>query len=428
MNNEIKKLQIDKIDINPDLVKKNINKYLKKYKTRFSSSNDFFDNSLTKEKISFEIHNTNEQVCNTIRRVMLESIPVYSLTFDIEDYLTDDKFALYDKIQKQINGIPINQELAKQLFEDEDYSITLNVKNTTSDKIDVLSNDIIVKHKNKTLKTVELIPENIIIIGDSCFMLCPETRSFIGQYYLAYKYASLILFEENRPGNVSYEKMLIRNRVEYSVKQLLEELGYYKDADKMHIFTYKKFGLGLGSGNFVAVKIKIVKGYGKNDSNSFSAFNGYEYKIIKEESKQNEFVSKPINCKMSFTTYGNIKPKTLMNICFDIIINKFTNYHEKIKKIKSENELPLFMDNIDLELEFNICKLTLKDSTWTYCAIISRYCYIVDSNISYVTYNIKHPNDNYGYVKLKHPNYLKLLNEVLSKIIEDFINIKKNFQ
>lgn len=111
----------------------------------------------SKLTVSFELIQTNTDLANAIRRCLISEIEVLSFDFDeYKDLDVTDMFILSDFIKKQMDLLPINQEI--ELL---DYSISLFKENKTDGIIDVLSDNITVLYKNK--KVTDLVSKNIIL-------------------------------------------------------------------------------------------------------------------------------------------------------------------------------------------------------------------------------------------------------------------------
>jgi hypothetical protein len=100
----------------------------------------------SKFKVSFELHDTNTDLANAIRRCILNEIEIYSMTFNEENMNISDPYILSDFIKKQIELIPILQDPD---IDYDDLKIDINVKNNTNQLINITSKDINVYHKDK---------------------------------------------------------------------------------------------------------------------------------------------------------------------------------------------------------------------------------------------------------------------------------------
>jgi len=426
---DIKDIEIVKFEPkNIHMPQKLIDDYIKLYKPDdFKTANDVLP-EYNEETIKFKIINCCTEMANAIRRTILEDVEVYSLTFDIEDFESNDIYLLYDKIKDRIEGIPIDQYKAKELYTD-GYNITLNVTNRNMENIDVLSNNIVVKDsKNANVPTTELIPKNIVLVDDTCFILSPETRTFIGKYYLPYKFASYMLMLKIIDSGISLEKLIMRDRLFVETRPLLENLGITKNEDKTHLFTYRGYNLGLHSQKNITIRnIKIEKGSGKKNANLYSSTSGYTYRFLESNKEYNNFVDIYKTCEMSYTTYGNIKSKDIIIMCFDILLKNINDYILVLSEIKSKDDIPVYKDILSIEKESNIYKIILNKNVWTYCMLIAKYCYLADKSLELVTCDIKHPNERSSYILLKHSEPIKLLLLALNNIKTDLMNMKAKF-
>ena len=116
-------------------------------------------------KLDFEVNDSYSGFANAIRRTLIEEIPVYCMDFEIQDFNTEDKFLLYDFVLKQINLIPINQDINNI----DKIKISLFKINKTNKEIKIKSGDIEVKSNQK------LINDNNIVL----FKLKPGKKIYI---------------------------------------------------------------------------------------------------------------------------------------------------------------------------------------------------------------------------------------------------------
>lgn len=121
-----------------------------------------------KQKLSFELHDTNVDLANTLRRFMIDEIPIQSMDVDMESIKTDDKFILSDYFKKNIELIPINQEI--------DYTkikISLSVINKLDTLMAIHASDLDITDLNgKKLKNSVYFRDTIIIyhLRPMCFV------------------------------------------------------------------------------------------------------------------------------------------------------------------------------------------------------------------------------------------------------------------
>jgi DNA-directed RNA polymerase subunit L len=181
--------------------------------------------------------------------------------------------------------------------------------------------------------------------------------------------------------------------------------------------------------------IKITKGVAKDDAGKFLLLSNIVYKILDSKplektkfkrSGESSLNSNPNKFLFKITNHRNIKPKKILNICFDDIINRLDLIRTDIKNIK-ESDINYISDLTKLETVGNFKLLYLIKEYWTIANIISRYCYLQDKDIDFVCSSIIHPTTEISIIKIKHKNYLKVLTNSIDNIIKDIKTIKAHF-
>lgn len=112
-----------------------------------------------RDKVSFDLENTNSSFANAIRRTLIEELPVRALDFSSDSLRTDDAFIRYDHLRKNINLLPIDQTF------DERVKISLDLTNTYDENIYIYARDITVRQSKNIIDIKKLIPDSCIIIG-----------------------------------------------------------------------------------------------------------------------------------------------------------------------------------------------------------------------------------------------------------------------
>lgn len=312
-----------------------------------------------KDKITvyFELKETNADMANAIRRCLINELEILSLSFnEYDDMDTTDAYILSDFIKKNIELLPINQELEEK-YDIKELTLELELENKTDEIIDITSSDFTAYYKDKKIDITEIVNENIVI-------------------------------SRLHPG----DNILIKN-------------------------------------------IFIEKGVGKTDAGKFSAFSNTTYKIIDvipldEETGdgQSSMVSNPAHFAISYTTHRNIKhPKKMMIKCCDTLIRRLENILTDLQNINNKSDY-YYSDLLQLETNGNIKKLLIKGEQWTLINLISRYCFILTKgNIKFVAPALIHPEKDMGVINITHPEFSKLINDAIKKIINELNDIKKAF-
>jgi DNA-directed RNA polymerase subunit L len=114
--------------------------------------------------VSFELHGTNTDIANGIRRCLLNELSIYSFTFDeFEDLDVSDEYILCDFIKKNIDLLPINQELDTDFKDISKLEISLEADNKSDDIVEVTSSDFSIMYDGKEIKSSEVVNENIVL-------------------------------------------------------------------------------------------------------------------------------------------------------------------------------------------------------------------------------------------------------------------------
>jgi DNA-directed RNA polymerase subunit L len=112
-----------------------------------------------KQKLTLELHDTNVDLANTLRRYMIDEMPIKSMDVEMESIKTDDRFVLSDHLKKNIELIPINQEI--------DYTkvkISMNINNPSDTIMAVYASSINITDLNdKKLKSSDYFRNTIIL-------------------------------------------------------------------------------------------------------------------------------------------------------------------------------------------------------------------------------------------------------------------------
>lgn len=126
--------------------------------------------NIDKQKISFELLDTNVDFANTIRRFIMDEIPVISMNVDDEKIVTDDRYILTDNLKKNIEMLRISQEIPI------DAICSLTIENKTDEIIPIYSKDIVIVNKSKKLNTSDYLCNTIQIdrLRSGCTLNIPN--------------------------------------------------------------------------------------------------------------------------------------------------------------------------------------------------------------------------------------------------------------
>jgi DNA-directed RNA polymerase subunit L len=290
-------------------------------------------------RVIFELTNTNPDFANCIRRFLLDEIYVNSMSVNINDIITDDKFILSDYLKKNIELVPLTQiEDCKGL------SFSVNKINKTDDIICIYTRDIEVSDKSgKKLDNEKYFSTNIPLIklrsGNSLeikniFIDRGCAKQDAGKYCLlsnlSYEILDVIPLEENKYGKTGESSLVSlpkHFRISYKTHRNIEPKTI------MHIccdLIIKRF-------NDILNELVNIK----NDSNSHFS------DLIELETKGD---IKFYHFKREYWTIANIIARYCYNEYKDI---KFVcaciihpSVEESIVKIRHPNSLKLLTESI----------------------------------------------------------------------------------
>jgi hypothetical protein len=116
----------------------------------------------SKFRVEFEITGTCSGFANGIRKCIMDEIPIYSLTMDSDGFTTSDRYILSDYLQKNIELIPILQEI--DFEKAKNWTISLDIINSTDEVIDIKSGDIEIFDGKTKIPSESIMSPNISIV------------------------------------------------------------------------------------------------------------------------------------------------------------------------------------------------------------------------------------------------------------------------
>jgi hypothetical protein len=331
-----------------------------------------------RETLAFSIYNGSSELANAIRISLIdESFPIKSMTFDDDDIKTTDKYILTDKLKKDIELVPINQ--------DEDLHDTLRnmrmyveIANDTPSNINVFVKDIKIENEKKGNKEKK---QDLL------------ERLFPSPY---------IIISKLKSGN--YLKI---NKIKIDEGIGLENSGKFSCTANV---TYEELHDSNDDNN-------------DNDSNDG---NNDNEENINEYYKVNSIYSyQPKNYRISFTTHRNMNAYLLIKKCIETLILRLKEVKETI--IESNNDV-VVTDRLE------ITKLT--DELWifrffqengTIIRLIKKYLHLEsDSKLPFVVAcDTNQILKNEFILKIKYNGFPNIIYKAIDRAIEDLNNISK---
>jgi len=116
----------------------------------------------SKYTVDFDLENATAGFANGIRKCIIDEIPIFSMIIDEEMFETNDRYILSDCLQKNIELIPILQEIDPEKFKT--WTMSLDVLNSTDEVINVKSGDIEIYEGKKRIPVESIMSTNISIV------------------------------------------------------------------------------------------------------------------------------------------------------------------------------------------------------------------------------------------------------------------------
>jgi DNA-directed RNA polymerase subunit L len=159
----------------------------------------------------------------------------------------------------------------------------------------------------------------------------------------------------------------------------------------------------------------FIKDSAYNDSGKFAFLENISYKILDYIDGKSTLIQDPRHFKIGYTTYGNIKPKKVMQMCCNTIIDKLQFILDDFKNIRYEK---------DKQYEY----FYIQNNYRTLANVIARTIFELDNNIPYICASIIHPSDNTSIVKIKHNESEKIFKDAIMEIIKTTKGLLKKFK
>jgi DNA-directed RNA polymerase subunit L len=116
----------------------------------------------SKFRVDFVLENASTGFANGIRKCIIDEIPIYSFTMDGDKMETSDRYILSDYLKKNIELIPINQDISPAKFKT--WKISLDLINSTDEVINIKSGDIEIMEGKKKIPIESVMSKNISIM------------------------------------------------------------------------------------------------------------------------------------------------------------------------------------------------------------------------------------------------------------------------
>lgn len=319
--------------------------------------------------VEFQFNNTYVGFANGIRRMLVEELPVYCLTIDDADIETDDEFILNDMLIKNLNLLPIIQEIkttnVNQAIDKVDDKINNKIDNKIDDKIDDVKAHLNVH--NNTNEIIDVLSGDIKISG----------TGVIDKNIIIYRL---------RPGR--YLKMK---------------------------------------------NIYAVRGFSKYNAAKFSLLNNIRYRPldhkpfdIKTNTGERSIKVDPTSFFFSFTTCGNIEVATVFKLLHNQLIARLNRILESFKEYSKESGKKYYVAaNLIVSNEDDIYLYKIPNEYITLSTMIAQRCLLLNPQIAYVAANIERYDNEVAMIKIRDPDANKLLIAATMACINDVNHLHK---
>jgi DNA-directed RNA polymerase subunit L len=422
----------------PERQLKAVAQHVKYYRTHVDTSIPALSELVpqhTQHTVRFELSGATTAFANMIRRTLEDEVEVSCLTFDLEDFTTDDMYVQYNDIRQRLEAVPIRQKLVELLAQD-DVEIKMHVVNRSTKRKTLYTRDLTLYNKRtkKNMDTSAYFEQNVVLYGDATFVLSPETRSYLGVHTDLFKYAygGMKHAALSAMKDVLHEsKVALKPGALPAAEPILNELQLTLPPDRIHMIAYRGFDHGLDYGRTVVIKnIKTKQGISLQNANAYSFVSGIYYDILSADtasaaSSDSTMTSSPTRFKLGYRTYGNIEPKAVIVKTANTLLQRLATIASELDQAK---KLPYFSECMEINTVDKLTIISIKNETMTLANAISRYVYTIEPHILYVAPAIINTDVNKVLIKLNHSEPIKLAKLAVKALRADLAILKKAFK
>lgn len=179
--------------------------------------------------------------------------------------------------------------------------------------------------------------------------------------------------------------------------------GLFESSDRSskHIFITKLHpGKSLSLSGF-----KLISGYGYEDASCFSLLSNLTYSAL-DENRSSTVTN--FDCfHLGYTTRGTVEPLYPLELCTRELIKRL---HQVILHLEDPVNTPPLGDEIHV---------LMPTEHRTLSALVSYYCYLEDPDIPFVTYKVDHPSTIGARLRIRHPEWKRVVKNAVTKAIGD---------
>lgn len=347
----------------PSVDSKLISKYTKLARGKYADIEDWIPPD--RKAVSFDIDGY-VGFANGIRQIAVDEVITYAMDVDYQSIDTNDNSILVDLVCKNLNLIPINQEIAA----DFKGKIGLLVENKTTSILTVYSRSLTVYNSHKS--------GGANATGGSGATGASSSTDTTG------------------------------------------------GADA-NLITHRTIPIcNLKPGRYLKISgIRIEQGYGKDDAGKFTLLNNVRYKINVDEKKRAMSIAyDPNSFSLRLETAGNISIDTLIDRIYTAGVGKLDRLAELLADYKNETEWHI--EGLDVTYIDGVYVFSIYQEHYMLVNLLAQKCYLLNPDIPYCTKNKKMEKDA-AVIYLKYDDPKRLLMDAIESCRVDFDTFKKAF-
>lgn len=342
-------------------------------------------------KVSFSIKDTNSSFANSIRRVLVSEIPVWSLVIDEESFDTDDPLIRSDDLGGRIMCLPIHQVYLNKISDKENNKEKF-VNNLLKFKMYA---------KNKTPEYTTVYSKEIEISGASSSKI--NISKFVD---------GGIDLQTLSPGCYVKIKLILQKGYgyEHGGKFSLTPMPFYRPIDHIPLeLKHKSKSSGISSSEIDPTEFEFM----------YRTYTYYKNPLeimlwcIDELKRRVNLVGKHIADYEKSVKEGRGKESNILKGIPKELWSKIIIFKNEYIEIRKENHTYFF---------------DLTNESLTISKLFSRYVYDSYRQIALVTDASYHPSQRMVFIKIQDENAIKLMAKAHTDIIKDLNSIRKSFE
>jgi len=172
--------------------------------------------------------------------------------------------------------------------------------------------------------------------------------------------------------------------------------------------------------------IKINSNNGFNDHKY--SIGSYNYEIINTDFTIPSLNNNITDFKLELKTNNNIELDQLILLIYNTLYFRLKNIQSNINNYDINNnstDINKLINDIFIIQNQDIYEIHINNEYHTIGNLITKYVFLLDTNIELINYKLEHPLRHKIIINIKHLQYKKIINDAIENIIKD-LDIFKN--